>query len=217
MSNFWTNPLAGEDPVGPRLVRAKDDDGFVEAVGERMALLGSEGGRLEVWMWPLLVLHDLEVHVTRQNGGARIPLGPRSVEVVPEGLGLAWILADQRGTHAAGRLSIDAFCPRDERALVLLLHLDVGEAVEVHLEFTPALRPMWPAGFGGQITGRDDETGAFYLAEELGRFAALFGSPEAGPLVTSAAEPGGRGVRGRTSLTIPISPKRAAKGPIPVV
>ena len=31
MANLWTTPVAGEAPVGPRLVR-EDDDGFVEAV-----------------------------------------------------------------------------------------------------------------------------------------------------------------------------------------
>jgi hypothetical protein len=219
MANLWTTPVEGEAPSGPRLVRADDDDGFVEAVGERMALLGSEGGRFEVWMWPLLVLHDLELRVTRSGAGPGSPctLGPRTVEVVPEGLGLAWTLTGCRGTRGSARISIDAFCPRDERALVLLLHLDSDESVEVHLEFTPAFRPMWPAGLGGQITGRDDDTGAFFCTEEIGRFAALFGSPEAAPVDTTAAEPGRRGVRGRTRLTIPISPKRAAKGPVPVV
>jgi len=217
MESLWTSTVAGEAPVGPRLVRENDTDGFVEAVGERMALLGSEGGRMEVWMWPLLVLHDLEVHVARAGGGARFKLEARSVEVVPEGLGLAWTIDGCRGTHGAARLSIDAFCPRDERALVLLLRLDVDEAVEVHLEFTPAFRPMWPAGLGGQITGRDDDTGAFFCTEEIGRFAALFGSPEAAPVDTTAAQPGCRGVRGRTTLTIPVSAKRAAKGPVPVV
>ena len=219
MANLWTTPVEGEAPVGPRLVREADDDGFVEAVGERMALLGSEGGRMEVWMWPLLLLHDLELHVTRAGAapGSRYALGPRAVEVVPEGLGLAWTLTGGRGARGPARLSVDVFCPRDERALVLLLHLDTDEAVEVHLEFTPAFRPMWPAGLGGQITGRDDDTGAFFCTEEIGRFAALFGSPEAAPVDTTAAEPGRRGVRGRTTLTIPVSPKRAAKGPVPVV
>ncbi|MEZ6014949.1 MAG: hypothetical protein R3F49_07545 [Planctomycetota bacterium] len=217
MTSAWTQTIEGEAPVGPRLQRADDADGFVEAVGERMALLGSEGGRMEVWMWPLLLVHDLEVRVTRRDGAA-LALGARAVEVVPEGLGLSYTLTGLAGAGGGpARLALDAFCPRHERALVLLLRLDIAEPVDVVLEFTPAFRPMWPAGLGGQITGRDDATGAFFMTEEIGRFAALFGSPEASPVQTTDAEPGRRGVRGRNALTIPVSPKRAARGPIPVV
>lgn len=212
-SSTWTSVVSGEAPVGPRLVRAGDLDGFVEAVGERMALLGCEGGRMEVWMWPLLLLHDLELSV-RRDGGAPLALGPRRVEVVPEGLGLAWALPE---LGPGAEVALDGFCPRSERALVLLLRASLPVPVEVRLAFTPAFRPMWPAGLGGQITGRDEATGAFYLTEEIGRFAALFGTPEAAPIATGDAEPGSRGVRGRTALVVPLSPKRAALGPVPIV
>jgi hypothetical protein len=195
---------------GPHLMRA-DDQGYVEAVGERVALLGR--ARLECWMWPVKLFEDLEVCLHGEGQG--LPLGPRTVHVVPEGLGLEW--------PEAG-LSIEAFACRASRGLVLLVSVQRDGPVEVELRFRPALRPMWPAGMGGQITGRDDGTGAFLLTEELGRFAALIGAPEA-EVIEAPEAPGApeaeviedRGVRGIVSLRLPISPARAAKGPVPVI
>lgn len=188
-------------PGQPHRSRA-DDDGFVEAVGERVALLGRD--RFEVWMWPLLLVEDLAVEVRRD--GALVPPAPRRVHVVPEGLALEW-------RHEGFTLWLEAFATPRERGLVLLVSVDGDLDLEVALAFRPAFRPMWPAGLGGQISGRDDETGALLLTEELGRFAALVGAPEAEPVEVSAD----RGVREAVRLRLPISAVRAAKGPVPVL
>ncbi|MCP3918594.1 MAG: hypothetical protein GY711_23855 [bacterium] len=185
----------------PRIERA-DDEGFVEACGERIALF-SAGSRFECWMWPVLLFHDLELSL-RVAGVAQL-LGARTVTVVPEGLGLAW-------RQDGFTLRMEAFAARDERALVLLFGHDAPDSVTLELTFRPALRPMWPAGIGGQIARRDDATGAFLMTEELGRFAALIGSPES-EMVRGG---GDRGIAGEVTVPLPISAARARRGPVPL-
>jgi len=181
-----------------------DECGFVEAVGERMALLGRE--TLEVWMWPLLLVEELVVEA-RLRGAPEpsVPTG-RRVHVVPEGLALEW-------THAGFRLWLEACAAPDERSLVLLVSLEGERDVDLRLRFRPAFRPMWPAGLGGQISGRDEETGALLCSEELGRFAALIGSPEAAPLEA----PSDRGLRAQVELRLAPDAARARRGPVPIL
>lgn len=172
MASLLDETIGGEPPVGPRAVRDRDYHAFVEAVGERVALLGGDEGRMEVWMWPMLVLHDLEV-LAGPAGGGLLPLGERVVTAVPEGVQLAW-------EHRGARIALTVVAARRERGLVLLAEVDAeGAALDLGLRFRPAMRPMWPAGLGGPLAGRDGETGAVVLSEELGRFAALVGCEEA--------------------------------------
>jgi hypothetical protein len=194
--------ITGDERVGPLLERA-DQDGYVEATGERMALLGGADQRLECWMWPLILFDGLEVRARRD--GVLEDAGARTVTVVPEGLGLAW-------EQAGYTLRVEACCAHTERALVLLVSIEGEAAVDVLFTFTPAFRPMWPAGLGGQVSGRDDKTGALYLSEERGRFAALIGSPEA-DVIDVPAE---RGIRERLTISLPLSGARAGKGPVPL-
>ena len=158
--------------------------GFLEACGERMALLGDEAGRFEVWMWPILLLRDLGVKVHRSGEDAPLPAAKvaREVEVGPGGFTLRW---SGRGVE----LALEAFACRAERGVVLLLWNDGKTPLEVDLALRPVFRAMWPAGLGGQIAARDEETGALVLSEELGRFAALVGCPD----VPLAVAPGERG------------------------
>ena len=128
---------------------------FVEVVGERIALLGSESGTFECWMWPLKLFHDLRIEAWKPGGEPiRFP---------------ARVDATERG------LALRILAPRDERGLVLLFASSDADAIEVDLGFACDFRPMWPAGLGGQIAAPDPETGALVLTEELGRFAALIG------------------------------------------
>jgi len=157
----------------PRLVRPASARRFVEAVGERIALLGHEGGRFECWMWPLKLFHDLETEL-RHPGPQQPPLREtaRTVEVGPFDATL--VRCGQGFT-----LRQEHFACRDRRGLVVVHELSAPGPVEVELSFRCDFRPMWPAGLGGQIATRDRASGAFLLTEELGRFAALCWAPGA--------------------------------------
>jgi hypothetical protein len=190
----------------PRLERAVDERShgrFLEVTGRRMALLGNELGVFEAWMWPLQLVRELEVRVRTdqlrrgRDLARRVAFQPDRTEIELQGPDF--------------RVRQTMFAALDRRALVVLLEVESERDLVLEIGFVPAFEPMWPAGLGGRIALRDADTGAFALTEELGRFAALIGSPEAEPMEVSAdhALP-----RECVSLRIPVSTARARRGPI---
>ncbi len=154
----------------PTLRAPVDAARFVEVTGERIALLGSEDGPFECWIWPLKVLSELRLEL--QSGGQPLDLLERSLTVSPGELAFLW-----RGERVL--LKTEIFACRERPGLALLFALDAEEPLDLELSFRCDFRPMWPAGLGGQLARLDRTTGAFALTEELGRFAALIGAPEA--------------------------------------
>ncbi len=190
----------------PRLSRRVDGAShrrFLEAAGTRMALLGDELGRFECWMWPLALVRDLELWVKADLLHRGRDLA-RAVAVQPDHTEIELVGPDFRIVQ---RL----FVARERRAAWIALEVESTRDLELQMRFTPRFEPMWPAGFGGRMALRDDETGAVALSEELGRFAALLGSPEAEPCEFEAdhAAP-----RDPLSVRIPCSAARAASGPL---
>jgi glycogen debranching enzyme len=168
-----------------------------------MALLGDELGRFECWMWPLALVRDLELWVKADILHRGRDLA-RAVAVQPDHTEIELVGPDFRIVQ---RL----FVARERRAAWITLEVESTRDLELQMRFTPRFEPMWPAGFGGRIALRDDETGAVALSEELGRFAALLGSPEAEPCEFEAdhAAP-----REPLCVRIPCSAARAANGPL---
>jgi len=153
----------------PRLTAPVDGTRFVEATGERAALLGREDGPFECWIWPLKVLSELRFGLLR--AGRPVALDDRTVTVEPGEFTLVW-----KGEGV--QLRVEAFACRLRPGLALGFALDSTEPLELELRFHCDYRPMWPAGLGGQVARVDRVTGAFALSEELGRFAALIGSEQ---------------------------------------
>lgn len=190
----------------PRLERRVDGAShrrFLEASGTRMALLGDELGRWECWMWPLALVRDLELWVRAERLHRGRDLA-RAVATQPDH-------AEVEFLGPGFRIRQRVFVARERRAAWLEFDVECERALELEVRFTPRFEPMWPAGLGGRLALRDDETGAVALSEELGRFAALLGGPEAEPCELDAdhAAP-------RTPLVVrlPCSPARAARGPL---
>lgn len=139
-----------------------------------MAWLGRESGVFELWMWPLRLGRGIELRV---DGAA---LGPADeVEVRPERVTL-------RFARGARRWRASWFAARDERVAFLEVELLDGPAATLELAFPVDFTPQWPAGLGGRIAARDEQTGMLLLTEELGRFAALIGLPGLLPLELEA-------------------------------
>ncbi|MCC7013469.1 MAG: hypothetical protein IT454_12975 [Planctomycetes bacterium] len=177
---------------------------FLEVTGRRSALLGNELGVFEAWIWPLKVASELELSVRTDVLHRGRDLA-RSVAFQPDCTEICYEGPDFRVRQVL-------FAALDRRALVLEIEVETERALELEIGFVPEFKPMWPAGLGGRIALRDDESGALALTEELGRFAALLGSPEAEPVsvVADHALP-----RQSLALRIPVSRARAARGAIP--
>lgn len=200
---------AARDASLPRLERAitaATRGDFVEVVGRRIALLGREEGVFECWIWPLKVAHDLRVTLVRADG-TRHALADHAEHVRVDPFEL-----ELRHAGPDWRVRLSMFAALDERALVWLFDVDTREPVTLEIELTPDFRPQWPAGLGGQTAARDDESGGFVLCEELGRFAALCGSPEAEPVCVDADH---SLPRGPVRLALPVSVERARAGALP--
>ena len=140
---------------------------FVEVTGERIALLGREEGPFECWLWPLAVFSGLRFGLLRDD--RPVELTEREVTVLPGELRYVW-----KGSGV--QLRTEIFACRERPGLAFGFALDSDTPLELELTFRAELRPMWPAGLGGQLAYIDPVTGAFALTEELGRFAVLVGA-----------------------------------------
>ncbi len=168
---------------------------FLEVSGRRAALLGHENGSFECWMWPVKVCHDLSLRFQLASGGSA--LAGRDlvshVSVRPDRVVLTYV-------HEAFTVRQTLFAALDHRLIAMLIDVDSPRDLVVQVTFAPDMRPMWPAGFGGQIATQDAVTGATFLTEELGRFGVLLGSPGA-PRVSIGADH----ALPRDPVTIPLT------------
>lgn len=154
----------------PSLTAPVDPARFVEATGERMALLGREDGPFEVWAWPIKLISDLYFGLRRD--GAPLELGEREVTVLPGEVRFVW-------RRAGVQLRTEIFACRERPGLALGFALDSDQPLELEVSFRCDFRAQWPAGFGGALARVDRVTGALALSEELGRHAALVGASDA--------------------------------------
>jgi hypothetical protein len=96
----------------------------------------------------------------------------------------------------------------------VLLDIDTDRPMKLRASFTPELKPMWPASFGGQNSTWMDAERAFVLTEGLRRHAAVIGSPA----FARASEQVGHQMPDRTVLAeIDITPELARAHFIPIV
>jgi glycogen debranching enzyme len=193
--------LAALDPNAPRLIGSPAGRRFVEVPGERMALFGAEQGPLELWMWPLKVLSDLRLALVEPEGVTvtAVEVRPGTLALVLDGDGVA--------------VRIEAFACLDRAALVLVPRLERGEHARLELSFRCDFRPMWPAGLGGQLSGIDPEDGAFWMSEELGRFAFRMATADRDAFEVQA----GATARGVSGAPVKVSLDLVAGREVPLV
>jgi hypothetical protein len=146
--------------------------GFLEAIGERAAFFGDPVAGFECWMWPIEVFRGMRVEMFRSGDSTRIDSSELELHatVSPSGFVLQW-----RGENLA--FEMEVFAARSERGIVIRFRNPGPTPLQLELVLRPIFRPMWPAGMGGQIARREPRTGLLVLSEELGRFAAVLGSP----------------------------------------
>jgi glycogen debranching enzyme len=159
----------GIDLSGPARV-----NGYVSAIGRRAALIGTEAGAFEAWMWPLKLLHDFELAFKTSLADEPV-LGrevARRVEITPAGLTIVY-------SHPAFTVTERLFAPMDEPALVAILEVEAVRPIEIIARFRPDLQFAWPAALGGQYVFWDDDERAFVLSESRRAVNGFFGSPGA--------------------------------------
>ncbi|GAI98485.1 unnamed protein product, partial [marine sediment metagenome] len=154
------------------LSRAVQPGRYFESVGQKSAVLGNEDGNVEIWIYPYKVLHNFQLYFLIEDE-KKIVEGREVVsriDVYPHQTTLRYV-------HSSFTVEEIFFSPLKESGVAILLSIETIKPLSVIVSFTPDLRPMWPAGLGGQYSYWDSEKKYFVLSEGTGKNVALVGSP----------------------------------------
>src|SRR5215212_3638623 len=145
---------------------------YIGVVGRRSAGMGTELGDLEVWTWPLKLLHGFNLRFLTPLYADPIDGRDiaRRVEVTPAGTTIVY-------SHPAFTVRQRMFAPLNEPAMVVVLEVDAVRPIEIIAEFQSDLQYAWPASFGGQYVFWDDKEKAFVLSESRRQVNGFVGSP----------------------------------------
>jgi hypothetical protein len=195
--------------AGPVIRKPAQPSHFLESVGRRAAILGNESGTFEAWLNPVKVLRDFRLSVYFDGALEPVDLGGMA-ERVTVSPGRATIIH----SHAAFTIRQTWVASLADPVLLVLLEIDTNRPLRLRASFVPEMKPMWPAGFGGQNSSWDDTEKAFVLTEGLRRFTILVGSPR----FTIHSEQIGHQLPARGVLAeMDLTPEICRAGAIPIV
>jgi hypothetical protein len=195
------NPIALIGPARPAR--------YMEASGQRAALLGREDGSFEAWVYPLKVLHDFNLSFGIAAYADPIPGASlaSTVDVRPES-------STVRYSHAAFTVDATWLVPIDMPGGLVLLDVNTSEPLTIVVKFRPDLKPMWPAALGGQYSYWDDGVKAYVIGEGSGKNNALIGCPLG---LTPPEQPAHNLPDAPSQFSIHVTPDVAARGLVPIV
>jgi len=162
-------PLQSSELHLERLVQPR---AYFDSLGQKGAILGTESGNLEIWIYPYKVLHNFQLYFLLEDENEIIE-GPQlatKIDIYPHQTIL-------RYAHSSFVVDEIFFTPLKESGAVVLISVETIKPLSIVASFTPDLKPMWPAGLGGQYTYWDDEQKYFVLSEGTRKNVALVGSP----------------------------------------
>ncbi|NIM90061.1 MAG: hypothetical protein GTO17_03850 [Candidatus Aminicenantes bacterium] len=157
---------------GLHLSRLSQAQSFFDSVGRQSAVLGQENGNSEIWIYPYKVLHNFCLYFLIEDE-SRLLDGKtlaRRIDVYPHQTILRYV-------HSFFRVEEIFFTPLRKSGAVILLSVETTKPLAVIASFAPDLRPMWPAGLGGQYSYWDEGGKYFVLSEGTRKNVALVGCP----------------------------------------
>jgi len=148
---------------------------FWDLCGERAVIMG-RGVNTEVWVYPLKVLHDLRLELKYGDYPEYRDASQwlQRVEILPDEVILHY-------GHTLFHLKQKVFVPPKAPVVVVQFELEASTNVKILVNFKPDLKPMWPAGLGGQFMYWDDELSAFVIGEPRWKDVAIIGARGATP------------------------------------
>lgn len=187
-------------PVQPRC--------YFESVGQQSAILGTEDGNFEAWIYPYKVLHNFRLHflVEDENEIIEGQKIANRIDVYPHQSILRYI-------HSSFKAEAILFTPLRESGIVILLSVETIKPLSVVASFTPDLKPMWPASLGGQYSYWDREKKYFVISEGTRKNIALIGSPAGEQFSTGPAH---ALPEGDMKLKIHVEPEKAKQYFFPI-
>lgn len=145
---------------------------YCESLGRQSAILGTEDGLFEVWVYPFKIASDVtfSVHIPQYHITVPAAKIAKTLIVRPELTTIVY-------SHDLFTIRQHLLAPLDSAGAVFLFDVDAFVPLEIWMNFMPNLIPMWPAGLGGQYSMWDENLNAYYLGEGTRKFAGLVGSP----------------------------------------
>lgn len=196
-------------PPAPVIHKGAQPHHFLESVGRRSALLGTEPGIFEAWINPIKLARDFRLSVFFDGSIEPVDLADLA-ETVAVSPGRVTITH----SHAAFTIRQTWVASIEEPVLLVLLEIDTNRPLRLRVSFVPEMKPMWPASFGGQSSYWDEKEKAFVLTEGLRRFTPLIGSP----LFARHSEQVGHQLPGRRILAeMDLTPELCRDRIVPIV
>ena len=182
---------------------------YLESVGRRAALLGRQDGTFEGWIYPIKLVRDFRLWAYIDNALEPVPLDSLA-ETIESRAGRSSVTH----VHPAFTITQHWIAAPDRPAASILLDIDTSRPLKLRVTFTPEMKPMWPASFGGQSTWFDAEAKVMRFSEGLRRFRPVLGSPE---FVRSSEQIGHQMPDRTIMIEMDISVQRARQGPVPII
>ncbi len=147
---------------------------YFDVLGRRAAFSAREDGRSEFWIFPFQIFKQLNLRYQLPDMQAPASLHPYAgeIEVLPERKTILF-------SHPLFTLKAHFIVPVDKPAGIILLDIDSAVDLTVSVSLLPTLRPMWPAGMGGQYAFWNQELQAYLISESRRQYTAVIGSPNA--------------------------------------
>lgn len=169
-SFFEKSLVRGSDLCLSRAVQPRI---YFDSVAQRSAVLGRENGNAEVWIYPYKVLQNFQLYflVEEENEIIEGKDVAQRIDVYPHQTIIHYV-------HSSFKVEEVFFTPLKEAGAVILFSVETIKPLSVVASFTPELKPMWPAGLGGQYSYWDSGKRYFVISEGTRKNVALVGSPE---------------------------------------
>lgn len=199
-------PLAA-NPI--ELTRATKPNVYFDAVGRKSAIFGHENGVFESWVFPMKLFHDARISIKVEGQDVPVDFAANVERIISRPESTTLVASNQLFT-----LRATFFSPIDEAGSIILLEADSPRALTVTVSFVPDMKPMWPAGLGGQSAGWRDDLKAFVISESRRKYNAFFGCPAA---TRGVSTPAHQLADGALRFDIRIDPQTAKQSYYPLI
>lgn len=191
------------------LSRTASANQYMDKIGLKAALMGSESGNFEMWIWQWKVLRSFDLQFFL--GTSTTPILSkdivRDISVTPEATTITFV-------YESFTVKEIIYIPYEEEGAVILLDVYSTTPLSIVPGFMPVMQPQWPAGIGGQYSIWDSKANAYLISESQRRASFYVGSPAARQM---AAPPAHMFADSPIQFKLEITPNESAEGFIPIV
>jgi glycogen debranching enzyme len=156
----------------PELSRPARHWEFMDAVGPRAAMLGTESGTLEAWVFPLKLLRDFRLVFTLDGRVMPAESLARRVIARPGSFSLLYSGDDFQVTETF-------VVPVDQPGILIRLQINTYTPLRIDAHFTRDFQLMWPAAIGAPYIDWDESAHGFILDADGQPYRGLVASPDA--------------------------------------